>query len=223
MRKHVTVSTIAIAATAVVLSACCYVSGVPSRTSDLMLPTSLAISQACGPCEQTKQALCSTLTSSCGCMNDSHTKLPDDPKAEWSTALISSVVGKHLRAQTFNLVLTFDGSGVSGHANHVAIYTAIRHLISTGEVPKECTFLSLVTVGLLRKYFSFLELPLSWLLPSHLCLLVGSKGYKRAKAAMLCHGSQLLWFRRLYIAFSRYMFVNTFQVIPRGPKIAKIY
>lgn len=73
MRKHVTVSTIAIAATAVVLSACCYVSGVPSRTSDLMLPTSLAISQACGPCEQTKQALCSTLTSSCGCMNDSHT------------------------------------------------------------------------------------------------------------------------------------------------------
>ncbi|RVE63505.1 hypothetical protein OJAV_G00136840 [Oryzias javanicus] len=150
-------------------------------------------------------------------------RLPDDPKAEWSTALISSVVAKHLRAHTFNLVLTFDGSGVSGHANHVAIYTAIRYLVSTGEVPNECTFLSLVTVGLLRKYFSFLELPLSWLLPSHLCLLVGSKGYKQAKAAMLCHGSQLLWFRRLYIAFSRYMFVNTFQVIPRGPKIAKIY
>uniref|UniRef100_A0A3P9L3P0 N-acetylglucosaminylphosphatidylinositol deacetylase n=1 Tax=Oryzias latipes TaxID=8090 RepID=A0A3P9L3P0_ORYLA len=53
-------------------------------------------------------------------------KLPDDPKAEWSTALISSVVAKHLRAHTFNLVLTFDGSGVSGHANHVAIYKAIR-------------------------------------------------------------------------------------------------
>uniref|UniRef100_A0A3P9L3N6 N-acetylglucosaminylphosphatidylinositol deacetylase n=1 Tax=Oryzias latipes TaxID=8090 RepID=A0A3P9L3N6_ORYLA len=126
-------------------------------------------------------------------------KLPDDPKAEWSTALISSVVAKHLRAHTFNLVLTFDGSGVSGHANHVAIYKAIR------------------------KYFSFLELPLSWLLPSHFCFLVGSEGYKQAKAAMLCHGSQLLWFRRLYIVFSRYMFVNTFLVIPRGPKITKIY
>ncbi|XP_004076670.1 N-acetylglucosaminyl-phosphatidylinositol de-N-acetylase [Oryzias latipes] len=150
-------------------------------------------------------------------------KLPDDPKAEWSTALISSVVAKHLRAHTFNLVLTFDGSGVSGHANHVAIYKAIRHLVSTGEVPNECTFLSLVTVGLLRKYFSFLELPLSWLLPSHFCVLVGSQGYKQAKAAMLCHGSQLLWFRRLYIVFSRYMFVNTFLVIPRGPKITKIY
>uniref|UniRef100_A0A3P9INB5 N-acetylglucosaminylphosphatidylinositol deacetylase n=1 Tax=Oryzias latipes TaxID=8090 RepID=A0A3P9INB5_ORYLA len=143
-------------------------------------------------------------------------KLPDDPKAEWSTALISSVVAKHLRAHTFNLVLTFDGSGVSGHANHVAIYKAIRALA-------KCTFLSLVTVGLLRKYFSFLELPLSWLLPSHSCFLVGSEGYKQAKAAMLCHGSQLLWFRRLYIVFSRYMFVNTFLVIPRGPKITKIY
>ncbi|XP_017268046.1 N-acetylglucosaminyl-phosphatidylinositol de-N-acetylase [Kryptolebias marmoratus] len=152
-----------------------------------------------------------------------HKNLPDDPTAEWSVSLISSAVVKCMSAHSINMVLTFDGRGVSGHANHVAINKAVRHLASTGEVPKDCVLLSLVTVGLFRKYVSFLELPLSWLLPSRLCCIVGSQGYKRAKAAMMCHRSQLLWFRYLYVAFSRYMFINTFQGIPQGPKNLKIY
>ncbi|XP_041864039.1 N-acetylglucosaminyl-phosphatidylinositol de-N-acetylase isoform X2 [Melanotaenia boesemani] len=152
-----------------------------------------------------------------------HRKLPDDPKAEWSISLVSSLIMKHIRAHSFNMVLTFDGSGVSGHANHIAIHKAVRHLASTGEVPNDCVLLSLVTVGLLRKYVSVLELPLSWLLPSHIFCITGSQGYKQAKAAMLCHRTQLLWFRYLYIAFSRYMFVNTFHVIPQGPKDLKIF
>ncbi|KAM9384953.1 N-acetylglucosaminyl-phosphatidylinositol de-N-acetylase [Pholidichthys leucotaenia] len=152
-----------------------------------------------------------------------HKKLPDDPKAEWSISLVSSEIMKHVRAHSFNVVLTFDGRGVSGHANHIAIHKAVRHLASTGQLPSDCSLLSLVTVGLLRKYISILELPFSWLLPSSLCCIVGSKGYRRAKAAMLCHRTQLLWFRHLYITFSRYMFVNTFQTIPQGPKNLKIY
>ncbi|KAM4726034.1 N-acetylglucosaminyl-phosphatidylinositol de-N-acetylase [Anableps anableps] len=152
-----------------------------------------------------------------------HKKLPDDPKAEWSVSLVSSAVLKHITAHSINMVLTFDGRGVSGHANHVAIYKAVRLLASTGELPKECVLLSLETVGLLRKYISFLDLPFSWLLPLQLRCVVGSKGYKQAKAAMLCHRTQLLWFRYLYITFSRYMFANTFQIIPQGPKNLKIY
>ncbi|XP_047462305.1 N-acetylglucosaminyl-phosphatidylinositol de-N-acetylase [Mugil cephalus] len=152
-----------------------------------------------------------------------HKKLPDDPKAEWSISLVSSEILKHIRAHSFNMVLTFDGRGVSGHANHTAIYKAVRHLASTGQVPNDCCLLSLVTVGLLRKYISFLELPLSWLLPSCLHCIIGSQGYRRARAAMLCHRTQLLWFRYLYITFSRYMLVNTFQMIPQGPKNLKIY
>ncbi|XP_071316802.1 N-acetylglucosaminyl-phosphatidylinositol de-N-acetylase isoform X2 [Trachinotus anak] len=98
-----------------------------------------------------------------------------------------------------------------------------NHLASTGQVPNDCSLLSLVTVGLLRKYIAFLELPLSWLLSSCLCCIIGSQGYRQAKAAMQCHRTQLLWFRYLYITFSRYMFVNTFQMIPQGPKNLKIY
>ncbi|XP_047235298.1 N-acetylglucosaminyl-phosphatidylinositol de-N-acetylase isoform X2 [Girardinichthys multiradiatus] len=55
-----------------------------------------------------------------------HKKLPDDPKAEWSVSLVSSAVLKHITAHAINMVVTFDGRGVSGHANHVAIYKAVR-------------------------------------------------------------------------------------------------
>ncbi|XP_074527678.1 N-acetylglucosaminyl-phosphatidylinositol de-N-acetylase [Halichoeres trimaculatus] len=152
-----------------------------------------------------------------------HKKLPDDPKAKWSVSLVSSLILNHIRDHSFNMVLTFDGRGVSGHANHVAIYKAVSHLASTGRVPDDCSLLCLTTVGLFRKYISFLELPVSWLLPSCLSCVIGSQGYKKARAAMFCHRSQLLWFRHLYIAFSRYMFINTFQMIPQGPKNLKIY
>ncbi|XP_077361262.1 N-acetylglucosaminyl-phosphatidylinositol de-N-acetylase [Festucalex cinctus] len=152
-----------------------------------------------------------------------HKKLPDDPKAEWRISLVTSIIAKHIRAHTFNMVLTFDGGGVSGHSNHIAIYKAVRHLAYTDQLPNDCRLFSLVTVSLLRKYISVLELPLSWLLPSSLRCIIGSKGYRQCKAAMLCHRSQLVWFRHLYITFSRYMFVNTFQMIPRGPKVNKMY
>ncbi|XP_028452144.1 N-acetylglucosaminyl-phosphatidylinositol de-N-acetylase isoform X1 [Perca flavescens] len=64
-----------------------------------------------------------------------HKRLPDDPKADWSVSLVSSMIVKHMRAQSFNMVLTFDGSGVSGHANHIAIHKAVSHLASSGQVP----------------------------------------------------------------------------------------
>ncbi|CAB1316409.1 unnamed protein product [Coregonus sp. 'balchen'] len=87
--------------------------------------------------------------------------------------MASSLILKHIRAHSINLVLTFNGRGVSGHSNPTAIYKAVR------------------------KYLSFLEFPISWLLPSDLCCIIGSKGYGKVKRAMLCHRTQLLWFRYL--------------------------
>ncbi|XP_052448341.1 N-acetylglucosaminyl-phosphatidylinositol de-N-acetylase [Carassius gibelio] len=150
-------------------------------------------------------------------------ELPDDPAVQWSTALISSLILKHIRNYSISVVLTFDGRGVSGHANHIAIYKTLRHLASAGRLPQGCQIFSLHSISLLRKYLSVLELPVSWLLPSDFCCLIGREEYKRAKRAMLCHRSQLLWFRRLYILFSRYMFVNTFQAITVETKNVKIY
>ncbi|KAI4813590.1 hypothetical protein KUCAC02_002828 [Chaenocephalus aceratus] len=106
---------------------------------------------------------------------------------------------------------------------NTAVPSIYSYLASTGQVPNDCCLLSLVTVGLFRKYISFLELPFSWLLPCSLRCFLGSQGYRQAKDAMYCHRTQLLWFRYLYVTMSRYMFINTFQMIPQGPKNLKIY
>ncbi|KAF0038107.1 hypothetical protein F2P81_008591 [Scophthalmus maximus] len=64
-----------------------------------------------------------------------HKKLPDEPKAEWSISLVSSIIVNHIRAHSLNMVLTFDGRGVSGHANHIAIHKAVRLLFA---LPGDC-------------------------------------------------------------------------------------
>ncbi|KAM8834803.1 N-acetylglucosaminyl-phosphatidylinositol de-N-acetylase isoform 1-T1 [Synchiropus picturatus] len=108
-------------------------------------------------------------------------ELPDDPRAEWNISLVSSLIVQHIRKHSINMVLTFDEKGVSGHANHSAIYHAVRHLASSGPVPNDCCLLALTSVGFLRKYISLLELPASWLLPSSLCCIIGPSGYRQAR------------------------------------------
>ncbi|XP_023688844.1 N-acetylglucosaminyl-phosphatidylinositol de-N-acetylase isoform X1 [Paramormyrops kingsleyae] len=148
-------------------------------------------------------------------------ELPDSPAVEWSIQLISSLVLKQVKESSINLVLTFDVCGVSGHANHTAIYKALRYLGSSGRIPDGCCFLSLQSVSMIRKYLSILELPISWILASDYSTVAALKEYRRARAAMLRHRSQLLWFRHLYLLFSRYMLINTFQVIAAKEKDLK--
>lgn len=152
-----------------------------------------------------------------------HKELQDDPKAEWSISLTSSLILKHIQRHSINVVLTFDGSGVSGHVNHIAIYKALSYLAVSGKIPQDCNVMVLNTISIFRKYLSILELPISWLIPSNLCCILNSQEYNQAKRAMFCHRSQLLWFRHLYILFSRYMFVNTFQAIPLSREDIKVY
>ncbi|XP_048413300.1 N-acetylglucosaminyl-phosphatidylinositol de-N-acetylase isoform X2 [Stegostoma tigrinum] len=112
-------------------------------------------------------------------------------------------------------VLTFDRDGVSGHANHIAVYYAVRKLYSKKKLPNECQILVLQSVNILRKYISILDLPISWMKPHHVMYVLDSWGYQQAKNAMYCHQSQLQWFRHLYLYFSRYMFINTFHLMSR--------
>ncbi|XP_053702369.1 N-acetylglucosaminyl-phosphatidylinositol de-N-acetylase isoform X3 [Synchiropus splendidus] len=114
-------------------------------------------------------------------------ELPDDPRVEWNISLVSSLIVQYIRKHSINMVLTFDEKGVSGHANHSAIYRAVRHLASSGPVPNDCCLLALTSVGLLRKYISLLELPASWLLPSSLCCIIGSSGYRQARVRPATH------------------------------------
>lgn len=57
-------------------------------------------------------------------------------------------------------VITFDSYGVSGHTNHIAIFKAIK-ILQTEELLGDVNCYVLTSVGILRKYISLFDLPLS--------------------------------------------------------------
>ncbi|NWV23849.1 PIGL acetylase, partial [Origma solitaria] len=162
-----------------------------------------------------------------------HRDLPDNPAVEWDTQLLATLVLKHVEAKNINLVVTFDAGGVSGHANHVSLYAALRYSVCTllwvppwGTLQGcycfeifflflsvGCRVLVLESVNLFRKYISFLDVLISCLLPRDALFILTEEETEQAKRAMRCHHSQLLWFRRLYVLFSRYLVVNSLRLL----------
>uniref|UniRef100_H2ZYM0 N-acetylglucosaminylphosphatidylinositol deacetylase n=1 Tax=Latimeria chalumnae TaxID=7897 RepID=H2ZYM0_LATCH len=144
-----------------------------------------------------------------------HRDLPDSPAVQWDMQLLSTLVLKHIQDNHIQLVVTFDQGGVSSHANHIALYKSVRWSHQERKDPRRpgCRILMLETVNIFRKYISILDLPISWFRSHDGIHVLTSQEYKRAKNAMWCHRSQLLWFRHLYLFFSRYMFVNTFHLL----------
>ncbi|NWH76166.1 PIGL acetylase, partial [Piaya cayana] len=145
-----------------------------------------------------------------------HRDLPDNPAVEWDTQLLADFVLKHIEANHINLVVTFDAGGVSGHANHISLYTALRVLLFSNIHPflcPGCRVLVLESVNLFRKYISILDVPISCLLPRDALFILTEEETEQAKRAMRCHRSQLLWFRHLYMLFSRYMVINSLRLL----------
>uniref|UniRef100_A0A4W3J8Y9 N-acetylglucosaminylphosphatidylinositol deacetylase n=1 Tax=Callorhinchus milii TaxID=7868 RepID=A0A4W3J8Y9_CALMI len=151
------------------------------------------------------------LLESCGALGISlshitvldHRDLPDHPRVQWDRDLVSSLILRYIQSHHIGLVLTFDEGGVSGHVNHIAVYYAHSSLL-------ECCGQS---TNIIRKYISILDLPISWLRPHDMIYILSSEEYQQARNAMLCHRSQLLWFRHIYLRISRYMLINTLNQI----------
>ncbi|NWY60492.1 PIGL acetylase, partial [Chionis minor] len=159
-----------------------------------------------------------------------HRDLPDNPAVAWDTGLLAAFVLKHIEANNINLVVTFDAGGVSGHANHISLYTALslQGPAELGEVGTlqyccfeifilfldlGCSVLVLESVNLFRKYMSILDVPLSCLLPGDALFILTEEETEQARRAMRCHHSQLLWFRHIYMLFSRYMMINSLRLL----------
>uniref|UniRef100_G3TJL3 N-acetylglucosaminylphosphatidylinositol deacetylase n=1 Tax=Loxodonta africana TaxID=9785 RepID=G3TJL3_LOXAF len=138
---------------------------------------------------------------------------PDDPGVQWDTEHVASVLLQHIEANGINLVVTFDARGVSGHINHIALHAAVRQQDSSHFPQPGCSVLTLETVNVVRKYISSLDLPFSWLQTQSALFVLTSEEVAQAKRAMSCHRSQLLWFRRLYVIFSRYMRINSLHFL----------
>uniref|UniRef100_A0A182T9E1 N-acetylglucosaminylphosphatidylinositol deacetylase n=1 Tax=Anopheles maculatus TaxID=74869 RepID=A0A182T9E1_9DIPT len=145
------------------------------------------------------------------------THLQDDPTAEWKTVTIANQLLRQLESLDAELLITFDKEGVSvsvdtcmwcedrfeTNHNHNLIYFA------------DCKVLTLETVNLCRKYLSIFDLPVTLLLSTNWVIL-SWRARRAVQNAMRLHNSQMVWFRKLYIIFSRYMVINSLREINKS-------
>ena len=173
------------------------------------------------------------------------TELLDDPHAHWPAERVAAEVEREMADHAIRRVITFDESGVSGHANHAAVYRGVRLLMGRPPrqhdsclrppripLPSACVGYALRSTWRLRSFLGWLDvmptllgvlfrrlLPsmrgaseLSAAPPLPVCC-VNLLGLWQCHSAMRCHASQYVWFRRLYVLFSRYCVVNTLEPI----------
>ncbi|GAA6058348.1 hypothetical protein JCM3770_005845 [Rhodotorula araucariae] len=136
--------------------------------------------------------------------------LPDDPAVWWETDAVERAVRKYVEGWQADAVISFDEYGVSGHANHRALSAALS-AISRSD-PSFPPLYAVSSTSLLAKYTSALLLPVSVLQrllpfsPSADALFVSSvRQYRSTRCSFDAHQSQAIWFRSLFVSFSRYL------------------
>ncbi|TRM60422.1 putative deacetylase LmbE-like domain-containing protein [Schizophyllum amplum] len=158
--------------------------------------------------------------------------LQDNFTATWDANLIAEAVRPYVTSSAITTILTFDREGVSQHPNHRSIREGVRTLLTSPDAPlTHPRFFTLATVPTVSKYLWVIaplqaKLDLTMAAALHAfedvyASLVGNETPKHADSsapatpeygaalfAMLQHKSQMVWFRYLYICFSRYMWVN---------------
>lgn len=164
-------------------------------------------------------------------------------RQQWPASSIASLLTRFHARHPFDTIVTFDDHGVSGHPNHIAVYRGVALFLSThrpSSVSPPPASLSIVgyklaSVSLLRKYIGPMDALISALkrerhgatahaalavssrqpsLPSSILLVAAPAQAALTRAAMRCHASQYVWFRRLFVWFSRFIYVN--ELVPIG-------
>lgn len=156
-----------------------------------------------------------------------------------------TLVRKHLTHDAFThtgllQILTFDFHGISNHPNHKSLPRGVIHLLSTFNqrhatpAPRLYTLISHSIVdkyvGIVAPLLAKLDLLFGGVLqrynvipepsPGLPVFVSGFREYFGALRAMLQHKSQLVWFRWLYVSFSRYMWVNEWvELVPQGETV----
>ena len=87
--------------------------------------------------------------------------------------------------------------------------------VMENKLPNGTKVFALRSVNMLRKYSSLLDVPMSFLLAS-VVYTASVKDWCILHKAMAAHYSQNVWFRKLYMLFSRYILINTYDQIKVG-------
>ncbi|KAI9277363.1 putative N-acetylglucosaminyl-phosphatidylinositol deacetylase [Sporodiniella umbellata] len=131
-----------------------------------------------------------------------HPSLKDSMQIYWDPTIISDHIKSYVEKEKINTIITFDNYGVSGHTNHRACNLGAKQFVD-GEA-KDIGLYTLTSISLLRKYIGVLDL----VFQDPFRLVSPPIPYLVTHKAMRQHRTQLVWFRWLYVIFSRYMFIN---------------
>lgn len=93
-----------------------------------------------------------------------HSMLPDSMFQKWPAELIASLIVNHVETYDIDTVVSFDKHGISRHVNHCSIYYAIANLSLEKKLPSSCKVYVLESVNMLRKYWFFFDIPLSYVM-----------------------------------------------------------
>lgn len=129
----------------------------------------------------------------------------------WNTSTLSVIMEKKIRDQGIDIIITFDNYGVSGHCNHRDVHHGVRRfMLDTSQ--REVEAWELVSSNIIRKYSGPIDIWLSsWNARNGLMHCLLNENPRISYAAMSQHLSQWVWFRKLFVSFSSYTYVNTLR------------
>lgn len=134
--------------------------------------------------------------------------LEDGMSKNWQSNEINSVIVKTIEKYQPNVILTFDIAGVSRHPNHVAIRRALSFIkVKHQKSVKDIEFWELQSTGFLRKYIGIIDVIFS----SRSDFAVFNPNPFLVWQAMSLHRSQFVWYRKLFVVFSRFAYLNTLK------------
>eukprot|EP00249_Psilotum_nudum_P012053 c23557_g1_i2 orf=407-1210(+) len=153
----------------------------------------------------------------------------DDPALQdgfhqhWSQEAIMQLLRKAVTVHKINSVISFDRYGISGHPNHCAVYNGVRnfllHHVKDVQGKSEFTIEAweLISTNILRKYCGPVNYWCSIIERFFVSQTTTHYFYNQqlqiSLMAMKQHASQWIWYRKLFIVFSHYTYVNALRRI----------
>lgn len=142
--------------------------------------------------------------------------LQDGHRVVWSPRLISQVLHRTTAKHNIDMIITFDNYGVSGHPNHIAVHRGVcEYLLDCARRPEKEADVrieawKLDSVGIIKKYSG--PMYVLWAMGRHRATNESHQFYGRGPwdsiEAMRKHATQWLWYRRLFVVFSHYTYMN---------------
>ena len=153
--------------------------------------------------------------------------LIDNIQLYWNNDRILKYVNQYIEQHKIDIIFTFDKYGISGHPNHISIYNALQMAINKRQLfgmdhehdnnASIIDVYALKSTFILRKYSGWLEamlwlivcVPFNWNINKSDIVILSAPN--KCWNGMTHHKSQFIWFRKLFVLFSRYSWINQFH------------